>query len=288
MTRRSSHGDGWRGVGGDGHGRTVASAPPCSTTSSPNSSRSHRHAFEAALLQRQAVEERFQVDVFLGDVSFETSYSLPGEERPARDPGRHQPRLAHLEPDRLPELVHRRGARRAARGAGRDRLPGPGPGRRARAGPARRGAARRASRSSATSPWCRGSTTIEQVHRAADRRAARVRGGGLLRGVVPARRGRPGRPGQPRRRPSPRWAGRWRRCWCASATCPSSSARSASADPGLTRHWPASAEVSLRPEPGVDGQRPEVGLGPGPDVGDDLGRADATEAGRCPRAPARG
>jgi hypothetical protein len=43
-----------------------------------------RRAFEAALLQRQAVEERFQVDVFLGDVSFETSYSLPGEERPAR------------------------------------------------------------------------------------------------------------------------------------------------------------------------------------------------------------
>ena len=33
-------------------------------------------AFERALLQRQAVEERFQVDVFLGDVSFETSYSL--------------------------------------------------------------------------------------------------------------------------------------------------------------------------------------------------------------------
>src|ERR1700727_771226 len=45
---------------------------------------SHRHAFEGALLARQAVEERFQVDVFLGDVSFETSYSLPGELRPAR------------------------------------------------------------------------------------------------------------------------------------------------------------------------------------------------------------
>ncbi len=45
---------------------------------------SHRRAFEGALLQRQAVEERFQVDVFLGDVSFETSYSLPGEQRPAR------------------------------------------------------------------------------------------------------------------------------------------------------------------------------------------------------------
>ena len=43
-----------------------------------------REAFEGALLEQQAVEERFQVDVFLGDVSFETSYSLPGEERPAR------------------------------------------------------------------------------------------------------------------------------------------------------------------------------------------------------------
>jgi hypothetical protein len=30
------------------------------------------------------VEERFQVDVFLGDVSWETSYSLPGEEQPPR------------------------------------------------------------------------------------------------------------------------------------------------------------------------------------------------------------
>src|SRR5580693_4745971 len=43
-----------------------------------------RHALEDALLQRQAVEERFQVDVFLGDVSWETSYSLPGEEQPPR------------------------------------------------------------------------------------------------------------------------------------------------------------------------------------------------------------
>ena len=43
-----------------------------------------RRALEDALLQRQAVEERFQVDVFLGDVSWETSYSLPGEERPPR------------------------------------------------------------------------------------------------------------------------------------------------------------------------------------------------------------
>ena len=43
-----------------------------------------RNALEGALLQRQAVEERFQVDVFLGDVSWETSYSLPGEETPPR------------------------------------------------------------------------------------------------------------------------------------------------------------------------------------------------------------
>jgi hypothetical protein len=43
-----------------------------------------RRALDRALLQRQAVEERFQVDVFLGDVSWETSYSLPGEEQPPR------------------------------------------------------------------------------------------------------------------------------------------------------------------------------------------------------------
>jgi hypothetical protein len=39
-----------------------------------------REAFEGALLKQQAVEERFQVDVFLGDVAFETSYSLPGDD----------------------------------------------------------------------------------------------------------------------------------------------------------------------------------------------------------------
>jgi hypothetical protein len=43
-----------------------------------------RRSFDKALLQRQAVEERFQVDVFLGDVSWETSFSLPGEEQPPR------------------------------------------------------------------------------------------------------------------------------------------------------------------------------------------------------------
>ncbi|MCK4176260.1 hypothetical protein [Aciditerrimonas ferrireducens] len=43
-----------------------------------------RSALEGSLLQRQAIEERFQVDVFLGDVSWETSYSLPGEDQPPR------------------------------------------------------------------------------------------------------------------------------------------------------------------------------------------------------------
>jgi len=43
-----------------------------------------RDAFEGALLERQAFEERFQVDVLLGDTTWETSYSLPGEGLPAR------------------------------------------------------------------------------------------------------------------------------------------------------------------------------------------------------------
>ena len=43
-----------------------------------------RDAFERALLERQAFEEHFQVDVMLGDVSWETSYGLPGEGLPPR------------------------------------------------------------------------------------------------------------------------------------------------------------------------------------------------------------
>jgi hypothetical protein len=43
-----------------------------------------RESLEGALLEQQTVEERFQVDVFLGDVSFETFYSLPGEGRSPR------------------------------------------------------------------------------------------------------------------------------------------------------------------------------------------------------------
>src|SRR5690242_21852849 len=43
-----------------------------------------RDTFENALLERQAFEERFQSDVLLGDLTWETSYGLPGEGSPPR------------------------------------------------------------------------------------------------------------------------------------------------------------------------------------------------------------
>jgi hypothetical protein len=43
-----------------------------------------RDSLEAALLERQAFEERFQADVLLGDLTWETSYGLPGEGSPPR------------------------------------------------------------------------------------------------------------------------------------------------------------------------------------------------------------
>jgi hypothetical protein len=43
-----------------------------------------RDAFEGALLERQAFEERFHTDVLLGDMTWETSYGLPGEGQPPR------------------------------------------------------------------------------------------------------------------------------------------------------------------------------------------------------------
>src|SRR5215216_4838028 len=43
-----------------------------------------RDAVEGALLERQAFEERFQTDVLLGDLTWETSYALPGEGTPPR------------------------------------------------------------------------------------------------------------------------------------------------------------------------------------------------------------
>ncbi|HVM51735.1 MAG TPA: hypothetical protein VM262_00930 [Acidimicrobiales bacterium] len=41
-------------------------------------------AMRDAFLERQAFEERFQVDVLLGDLTWETSYGLPGEGMPPR------------------------------------------------------------------------------------------------------------------------------------------------------------------------------------------------------------
>lgn len=43
-----------------------------------------RDAFEGAMLERQAFEERFNMDMLLGDMTWETSYGLPGEGQPPR------------------------------------------------------------------------------------------------------------------------------------------------------------------------------------------------------------
>ncbi len=43
-----------------------------------------REAFESAYLERQPFEEHFQSDVLVGDLTWETSYGLPGEGEPPR------------------------------------------------------------------------------------------------------------------------------------------------------------------------------------------------------------
>lgn len=43
-----------------------------------------RTALEIAMLERQAIEERFTTDALLGDTRWETAYSIPGEGVPAR------------------------------------------------------------------------------------------------------------------------------------------------------------------------------------------------------------
>lgn len=43
-----------------------------------------RRGMESSLLERHGVEERFQLDMFLGDISWETSYTLPFEGVPPR------------------------------------------------------------------------------------------------------------------------------------------------------------------------------------------------------------
>src|SRR5918992_835579 len=56
-----------------------------------------RDSLERAFLERQAFEERFQVDVLLGDVTWETSYGLPGEGLPPRVPADLQEREFAIE-----------------------------------------------------------------------------------------------------------------------------------------------------------------------------------------------
>ena len=158
MTRRSSprRTPVWACPTGRVHGRTVASAPPCWTMSSPSSSprtdgRSRRRCSSA---RRSRNGSRSTCSS--GDVSFETSYSLPGEQRPARirvDTSFDWPTWSQTayrswsigeDPDELPEL------------SGGDRLPGPGPRRRARASPAARGPSAPTSPSSAQRSLDRG------------------------------------------------------------------------------------------------------------------------------------
>jgi hypothetical protein len=43
-----------------------------------------RKALEDGFLERHVLEERFQADILLGDLTWETSYSLPGEGTPPR------------------------------------------------------------------------------------------------------------------------------------------------------------------------------------------------------------
>ena len=87
----------------------------CSTTSSPTPSARCARRSRRAFLERQAFEEHFQVDVLLGDLTWETSYGLPGEGQPPRV-------VAHITFDWptwsqtvLPPLVRRRGVRRGRR-----------------------------------------------------------------------------------------------------------------------------------------------------------------------------
>ncbi len=91
-----------------------------------------RASFDRALLQRQAVEERFQVDVFLGRRLLGDLLQPARRGAAAPGAGRRLGRLAHLEPDLLPQLVDRRAARRAPRGRDRGGAAGPAHGRGAR------------------------------------------------------------------------------------------------------------------------------------------------------------
>ena len=74
-----------------------------------------RDALEKAMLERQAFEERFQADVLLGDVTWATSYGLPGE-------GRSDTRLADMVANCLSQLVSGGGVQRASSHRDRGRV----------------------------------------------------------------------------------------------------------------------------------------------------------------------
>ncbi len=98
-----------------------------------------RDAFEAAFLERQAFEEHFQSDVLLGDLTWETSYGLPGEGEPPRV-------VAHITFDwpSWSQAAYRQwyveeDARAAAGDRDGDRVPDPAPRRADRPGAVLRG-----------------------------------------------------------------------------------------------------------------------------------------------------
>ena len=240
---------------------------------------SHRHAFEAALLQRQAVEERFQVDVFLGDVSFETSYSLPGEERPARirvDTSFDWPTWSQTsyrswaigeEPDELPEVL----VEIAFRVQGLDGVPevGPAP-RRAPRSPRRAG--RRAPGAGLdhrrAAPQPRARTRPECAIEVSYEGSCQLDEAILDDPDEPGRRPRPPGPvgglgAGAHRRPALRPSG------------PPPTPRPDRRPAGLGR--PGAGQPK---QAGLGGQGPQVGQGPGAHVGDDLGGTDAAEPGR--------
>jgi hypothetical protein len=122
-----------------------------------------RDAFESAFLERQAFDEHFQVDVLMGDMSWETSYGPPGRGSATAGRRPHHVRLADVEPDLVPALVRRRGPRSAPGDRDGDRVPRPAAG-------AAAGAVRGAERHAETSPLIgngrleRAGTTIEITH----------------------------------------------------------------------------------------------------------------------------
>ena len=141
------------------------------------------------------------MDVFLGDVSFETSYSLPGEERPARirvDTSLDWPTWSQTayrswsigeEPDELPEVL----VEIAFRVQGLVVAPEVDP---------LLGVLPESLDVLGGEPLIRGSATIEQVIGSGPQ-PTRVGHRGVLRGIVPTGRVHPREPGQPRRGSGP-------------------------------------------------------------------------------------